>query len=150
MPSIRLVLSLAGVLLSACRSESRNSQPPPPDFAKAFSNLPLPRDPELVSRAGSADALQLTVHSPAGVDEVTEYYRTVLSNPPWRLVSDAKNPDGSTVLYAEHNGPPLWVRIWKLGDRGTMVELTGTVVAKDTTKAKPAAPKAPSTQRSDG
>jgi hypothetical protein len=120
--------------LFACRSQPRDSQPAQPAFAKAFSNLPLPREPELVSRAGSADALQLTVHSPAGVDEVTEYYRTVLSNTPWRLVSDRKNPDGSTVLYAEHNGPPLWVRIWKLGDRGTMVELTGAVIKKDSVK----------------
>jgi hypothetical protein len=137
---------MAGVVLLACRSESRNSQPPPPDFGKAFSSLPLPREAELVSRAGSADALQLTIHSPAGVDEVTEFYRNVLSNTPWRLVSDTKNPDGSTVLYAEHKGPPLWVRIWKLGDRGTMVELSGAVVAKDIPKAKPPAPKAASQQ----
>ena len=41
----------------------------------------------------------------------------------------------------------LWVRIRKLGDRGTMVELTGAVVAKDVTKAKPAAPKAASERR---
>jgi hypothetical protein len=133
MPSFRQILSIASVVLLACRSEARNSQPPP-GLPKAFSNLPLPRDPELVSRAGSADALQLTVHSPAGVDEVTEYYRTVLSNTPWRLVSDRRNPDGSTVLYAEHDGPPLWVRIWKLGDRGTMVELTGAVIQKDSVK----------------
>ena len=134
MPSFRQILSVAGVVLLACRSEPRDSQPPPPAFAKAFSNLPLPREPELVSRGGGADALQLTVHSPAGVDEVTEYYRTVLSNTPWRLVSDRQNPDGSTVLYAEHNGPPLWVRIWKLGDRGPMVELTGAVIPKDSVK----------------
>ena len=134
MPSFRRILSIAGVILLACRSQPRDSQPPPPAFAKAFSNLPLPRDPELVARGGGADALQLTVHSPAGVDEVTEYYRTVLSNAPWRLVSDRKNPDGSTMLYAEHNGPPLWVRIWKLGDRGTMVELTGAVIPKDSVK----------------
>jgi len=134
MPSFRQVLSIAGVVLLACRSEARESQPPPPGLPKVFSNLPLPRDPELVSRAGSADALQLTVHSTAGVDEVTEYYRTVLSNTPWRLVSDRRNPDGSTVLYAEHDGPPLWVRIWKLGDRGTMVELTGAVIQKDSVK----------------
>jgi hypothetical protein len=134
MPSFRQILSIAGVVLLACRSEARESQPRPPALAKAFSNLPLPREPQLVSRAGSADALQLTVYSPAGVDEVTGYYRTVLSNTPWRLVSDRKNPDGSTVLYAEHNGPPLWVRIWKLGDRGTMVELTGAVIQKDSVK----------------
>jgi len=150
MPSFRLLLSLAGIVLLACRSDSRDSQPPPPDFAKAFSNLPLPPDPEVVSRANSADALQLTLHSPAGPEEVTRYYRTILSNTPWRLVSDTKNADGSIVLYAEHDGPPLWVRIWKLGDRGTMVELTGAVVAKDTTKAKPAAPKAAPKPASDG
>jgi len=125
MPSFRLLLSLAGVVLLACRSDSRDSQPPPPDFAKAFSYLPLPPNPEVVSRANSADALQLTLHSPAGPEEVTSY-------------------------YAEHDGPPLWVRIWKLGDRGTMVELTGAVVAKDTTKAKPAAPKAAPKPASDG
>ena len=34
----------------------------------------------------------------------------------------------STVLYAEHEGPPLWVRIWQASDSaGTMVELTGAV-----------------------
>ena len=139
MLPFRHLLSVACLLLPACRADSPSSKPPtPPEFAKAFSNLPLPPDPEFVSRTGSADALQLTVHSPAGVDAVTENYRNVFSHAPWRLVSDAKNPDGSTVLYAEHNGPPLWVRIWKLGDRGTMVELTGAVIEKDSVKKSPA------------
>jgi hypothetical protein len=124
--------------MPACRSESRSSQPTLPAVTKAFPNLPLPPNPELVSRAGSSDALQLTVFSPADFDQVTEFYRTVLSGEHWRLVSDKKNPDGSIVLYAEQKGPPLWVRIWKLGDRGTMVELTGAV--PDSGKPKPAAP----------
>jgi hypothetical protein len=135
MPPFRLWLSVAVLVLLACRSESGDSKPPtPPKFLKAFSNLPLPPSPEIVSRTGSADALQVTLYSPAGEDVVIEYYRNVLSRRPWQLVSDAKNPDGSTALYAEHNGPPLWVRIWKLGDRGTMVELTGAVVEKDSVK----------------
>jgi hypothetical protein len=98
----------------------------------------LPQHPELVARAGGADALQLTLFSPAEFEQVTEFYRTVLSKEPWRLISDKKNQDGSVVLYAEQRGPPLWVRIWKLGDRGTMVELNGAVV--DSAKAKPAKP----------
>ena len=122
----------------ACRSEARSSQPTPPDAARAFPNLPLPPDPELVSRAGGADALQLTVFSPADFEQVTEFYRGVLSGEHWRLVSDKKNSDGSVVLYAEQKGPPLWVRIWKLGDRGTMVELTGAVV--DSVKSKAGTP----------
>src|SRR3954462_4047105 len=131
---------ICGITLvaQACRSESSHSQPTPPIAAKAFSNLPLPPDPELVSRAGSEDALQLTVFSPADFDQVTEFYRNVLSGEHWRLVSDKKNADGSVVLYAEQKGPPLWVRIWKLGDRGTMVELTGAVISAG--KPKPATP----------
>jgi hypothetical protein len=134
MPTFRYVLSVACLLLVACKSEHRSAQPPPPDLTKAFSNLPLPPDPELVARSNGSDALQLTIHSPANVDEVTKFYRQVLSGEHWRLISDRTNPDGSTLLYAEQNGPPLWVHIWKLGDRGTMVELTGAVV--DTSKAK--------------
>ena len=136
MPTPRYGLVLAWLVLLACRSEQRAEQPRTPDLAKAFSNLPLPPNPELVSKAGSSDALQLTIHTPADFDAVTEYYRRVLSGEHWRLVSDQKNPDGSVALYAEQKGPPLWVRIWKLGDRGTMVELTGA--APDTPKSKPA------------
>jgi hypothetical protein len=134
MPIFRYLLSIACLLLVACKPEHRSAQPPPPDLTKAFRNLPLPPDPELVARSNGSDALQLTIHSPANIDEVTAFYRQVLSGEHWRLISDRTNPDGSTALYAEQDGPPLWVRIWKLGDRGTMVELTGAVV--DTAKSK--------------
>ena len=45
-----------------------------------------------------------------------------------------KGKDGVTALYAEHDGPPLWVRIWRANDRsGTMVQLTGAALEKDST-----------------
>jgi hypothetical protein len=118
----------------ACGSESR--APKPPRLGEAFSNLPLPPSPELVSHSGGADALQLTVHSPGEMAQILTYYRKILSTGNWRLVSDMKNRDGSVVLYAEQNGPPMWVRIWQAtGQPGTMVQLTGAVVApKDSTK----------------
>jgi hypothetical protein len=134
MPSFRTLLSAACVIFLACGSEPRG--PKPPDFAAAFSHLPLPPRPELVSQAAGADALQLTVHSPSDMADVTDYYRNLLSSEDWRLISDTKNRDGSIVLYAEHEGPPLWVRIWKPSDRsGTLVQLSGAVVGKD--RAKP-------------
>lgn len=126
---------LACAILFACGSEPRGPQLP--SLGAAFSHLPLPPEPELVSRAGSADALQLTVHSPADVSQVTNYYRNFLSSGNWRLVSDSRSADGSVVMYAEHEGPPLWVRIWQPTDRpGTMVQLTGAVVSKDSVKRK--------------
>ena len=117
----------------ACGSESR--APKPPELGDAFPNLPLPPRPELISQTGSADALQLTLRSPSEMDRIVEYYRSILSTGNWHLVSDIKNHDGSVALYAEQNGPPMWVRIWKpAGQSGTMIQLTGAVAPKDSTK----------------
>jgi len=126
---------LAGALLAGCKSETR--QPQPPELGEAFSTLPLPPNPELVSRSGGAGALQLTFRTPTDPEQVANYYRNVLSRGNWRLVSDVKNRDGSIALYAEQKGPPLWVRVWKTSDRpGSMVQLTGAVPPKDSTKTR--------------
>jgi hypothetical protein len=133
MPIFRTSWSLLAGLVLACGSEPR--PPKPPELGAAFSTLPFPPEPELISQTGSADALQLTLHSPSDMDRILDYYRNMLSKGNWRLVSDVKSPDGSVALYAEQNGPPMWVRIWKpKGQSGTMVQLTGAVVAKDSTK----------------
>jgi hypothetical protein len=63
-------------------------------------------------------------------------YRTMLSHGGWRLVNDMRDRDGSLVLLAEQDGPPLWVRIKSTDDSsGTIVELNGAVVPAT---AKPA------------
>jgi hypothetical protein len=133
MPTLRTFWSLVAGLVLACGSESR--APKPPELGAAFPSLPLPPKPELISQTGSADALQLTLHSPSDMDRILDYYRSLLSAGNWRLVSDVKNRDGSVALYAEQNGPPMWVRIWKpKGQSGTMIQLTGAVAPKDSTK----------------
>jgi hypothetical protein len=97
----------------------------------------MPPEARLVSRAGSADALQLTLFSSGKSEAVSEYYRDQLSKGKWRLVGDARRPDGSLALYAEREGRPLWVRIWPTSDSaGTMVELAGAVVGKGADSVK--------------
>ena len=129
MPRPNYFFSVVCAFLFACGSESPG--PKPPNTFTVFPNLPLPPSAEFVSRAGSADALQITLFSPTKAAGVTEYYRNVLSKGKWRLVGDAKKPDGSVVLYAEQEGTPLWVRILPTSDSaGTMVELTGALVGK--------------------
>jgi hypothetical protein len=139
MPPTRLYFALLSLAVLACGSDSRN--PEPPQFAKAFANLPLPPNPEFVSRRGGSDALQITIHSTMDVPRLTEYYRSALSRNNWRLVSDTKDPDGSTVLYAEQKGPPLWVRIRTSDRGGALVDLTGAVV--DPARSIPSASGAP-------
>ena len=74
--------------------------------------------------------------SPSETSEVVKYYRNVLSKGRWRLVSDQKRPDGKVMLYAEQDGPPIWVSVWPATDSaGTMVQLAGAVLAKDSGKA---------------
>ena len=133
------LLSALCVLLLACGSESK--PPKPPEVTAAFPSLPLPPDAEFISRAGSDDALQITLFSPVKTPIVTEYYRKVLSSKPWKLVSDVKSRDTSTVLYAEHGGRPMWVRVWSTSDgEGTMVELSGATVATQPVQAAESVP----------
>jgi hypothetical protein len=135
MPSFRHVLGPFCVLLLACGPDAPPAVKSPDTFT-VFPNLPLPPGAKFVSRAGSSDALQITMFSPGEATQVVEYYRDVLSKGRWRLVSDQKKPDGKVVLYAEQDGPPIWISVWPTTDSaGTMVQLAGAVVAKDSVKA---------------
>jgi hypothetical protein len=136
MPSISRFWTLTAMVLAlGCGSEPR--APKPPELGQAFSNLPLPPEAQLVSQTGGTDALQITLRTTAKLDDVVGYYRSVLGGANWRLVSDIKNPDGTVVLYAEQDGPPLWVRIWKEETgTGTLVQLSGAVVPKDSVRPR--------------
>jgi hypothetical protein len=54
-------------------------------------------------------------------------------------VKDMRNQDGSEVLLAQQNGPPLWVRIKSTDDSAaTLVDLAGAVLPDTGKAAKPA------------
>lgn len=128
MPFTRIWSAVAYVVVIACGSEPRG--PKPPAVSAAFPSLPLPPSPHFLSKAGSEDALQITLFSSVDAAQVAGYYRDLLGRGGWHLVNEVKNSDESVVLYATHQGRPLWVRIWPTSDRaGTMVELAGAVVA---------------------
>jgi hypothetical protein len=148
MPSNRDFLGLVCAFFVACGSDSPPAEKSP-NAAAVFPNLPVPPDAQFISRAGSADALQITMFSPNQTPQVTDYYRRVLTQGKWRLVSDVKKPDGTLVLYAEQDGPPIWVSIWPTTDgAGTMVQLSGAVIAKDSVKAEPSRAKPTPKKRS--
>jgi hypothetical protein len=124
---------MAILALVGCKDKA----PETPKVSEVFPNLPLPPNASVVSRSGGTDALQLTLMSPVKAKEVESYYRDILSKNGWRLVNDMRDRDGSVVLFAEQNGPPLWVRIKSTDDSvATMVELAGAVMADTTKRAK--------------
>jgi hypothetical protein len=117
----------------------KDREPKTPKVSQVFPNLPLPPQATVVSRSGSRDALQITLMSPAKVVDVETYYRQTLRKNGWRLVNDMRDRDGSVVLLAEQDGPPLWVRIKSTDDSvATVVELSGALMADPAKRAKPA------------
>ena len=128
------------LVLSAALVACGDKTPKMARLDEALPNIPLPPQPSFVGRSGGPDALQLTVRSPAAPDAVANYYRGVFKTSNWKLVNDAKDAEGATVLFAQQNGPPLWVRIQPSEDgAGSVIELSGAILSQvDTAGAKPA------------
>jgi hypothetical protein len=98
--------------------------------AKIGETMPaiiLPPQSTMLSKDVGEEALKMRFRSELEPGAVADYYRSVLSAAPWRLVSDARDATGAIALYAERpDGPPLWVMISKAsGATGSFVDLAG-------------------------
>jgi hypothetical protein len=128
-------VGVAVLALIACGDK----KPESPKMSQVFPSLPLPPQATVVGRSGGSDALQLTLMSSTKVKDVESHYRAVLTRNGWRLANDMRDRDGSLVLLAERDGPPLWVRIKSTDDSvATIVELNGAVLAGSEKSQKPA------------
>jgi len=149
MPSYRFLLAALGVGALALGCKHQDAKAPSSDiaaFPQTLQHLPMPPEAQFVSRSGSKDALQIVFKSTQPPPVVANYYRGELSRGGWRLVSDTEDSTGAS-LYAEQNGPPLWVRVsWNDSAKATMVSLTGAVVQPGDT-AKRAGTPLPATPR---
>lgn len=122
-----LHLALAVVALGACQPDNSRQMA---STAAALPFLPIPPQAEVMSRAGTPEALQITFRSKSTPGEVLNYYRVILPNSGWSLESDAEDAVGAAALYALKDGHPMWIRISQApGMPGTIVEVSGAVVA---------------------
>ena len=61
-------------------------------------------------------------------EAAANFYRAALRPPQWRLISDSKDNQGATLLYAERDGRPIWVRVYPDSEfNATFIEMTGAV-----------------------
>ena len=126
------VAALAATLLLGCTRD----RPKLPSLPAAFATLPLPPTPEYLGQSGSEDALMFTFRSSMAADTVAEFYRRLfVGDTIYHMISNTKGAAGEHAYYVEYTKRPLWVRIRpEAGNEGSIIELTGAVVAgADTT-----------------
>lgn len=128
-------LALVVLVLAACRQDAAQNIATTGD---ALPFLPFPPQAEVVSRAGSPNAVQVTFQSKSTPTEVVNYYRVLLGQSGWTLESDAEDVTGAYALYALKDKHPMWIRISQSpGMPGTIVEVTGAVVVGPDTSKSP-------------
>lgn len=130
MKPIALVL-VAAALAAGCSGDGREPEETVMTPIQVLPNLPLPGDAAVVGTEGGVDAAVLVLSTPIPGDSIAEYYRDLLSRPPYRLINEDVT-NGVTSFYVEQDGPPLWVTVEPLQAGGTLVRLAGAAVKPDT------------------
>lgn len=120
------LLGLA-LLAVACGGEPEVPEDPPMSPIRVLPNLAIPPGGEALGSEGGSEAASVLVSTPMSSDSVVQFYRDLLSRPPYRLINEAVDA-GRTSFYVEQDGPPLWVTVEALEAGGTLVRLTGAAV----------------------
>lgn len=120
------MLSLAAglVALAACKGHDKANQAVVPPLQKVLPNIPLPPQGTALVEQHGTNAVQFIMVSPLPPDSVTDYYRKILSNPPFHIVNETTQR-GTTSFYAEQTGPSLWITVAANGDQGSQITIAG-------------------------
>jgi hypothetical protein len=105
------IVFLAALALAACSGGENAAQDEaavrtPPVLA----GVPIIDGSQVVDTSGTSEAARATLLVPMPPDSVAAFYRRRLAAEGWRIVGDVADA-GGVDLYAERNGPPLWVHI---------------------------------------
>ena len=113
----------ATLLLAACGKDAPPAPPAVP-IEQVLPNIPFPPEAEPMGSNRSEDAMQLSVASSVPADSVVAYYRTVLTQAPYRLINEGKAGD-ITSFYVEQDGPSMWVRVQPVDAKNSLVTIAG-------------------------
>ena len=119
----RLPFAIAAlVLLVACTAKKERAVATP----NVLSGVPILANSQILDSSGTAEAEQAVLFVQLTPDSVAGIYRRYLVANGWRVVGDVADQAGID-LYAERQGPPLWIRIRPAGKGFTRYTLIGAL-----------------------
>jgi hypothetical protein len=105
--SILLAVSL-GLALAAC--VSKEAREPPAKTPPVLAGVPVVPGSQVIDTAGTAEAARIVLVVAQPPESVAAYYRRELPKAGFRVIGDVG--DSLRVdLYAQRDGPPLWVQV---------------------------------------
>jgi hypothetical protein len=143
--SLVLVAALGAALAGCIAKEGERSAGGSPP--QVFKGVPFPREAHVVDTTTTADAVRAVLSVDAPSSLVLAFYRRELPKAGFRIVGDVGD-SAEADLYAQRDGPPLWVQV-RRGPRPGTAQFTligavsGGPARRDTAAAETARRPAP-------
>ena len=119
----RLPFAIAAfALLVACAGKEEK----PPATPNVLSGVPVLTGSQLIDTTRTPEAAGAVFFLQMPPDTVAALYRAILMANRWRIVGDLRD-QGGTDLYAEREGPPLWIQIRPAQGGATRYTLIGAL-----------------------
>ena len=103
-----LLAAAALVTIAACVAKDETGKPV--RTPAVLAGVPIPDVAQVVDTSGTADAARVVLAIAWPPDSVAAFYRRELPKTGFRIVGD----QGDSVridLYAQRDGPPLWIQV---------------------------------------
>ena len=104
-----VLLAAVAVSLAACAGGEERAQPPRP-APPVLAGVPVFPFSVILDTTATEEAARATLIVAQIPDSVAAFYRRRLTAEGWRILSDMAADSGVTI-YAQRQGPPLWIQI---------------------------------------
>lgn len=122
------VAALFVLLAAACAGPESSRRP------AVLQDVPILAGSNVVDSVGTDETLQVRFLVGMHRDSVAAFYRRVLPQRGWRIVGDVREGEAMQI-YAERDGPPLWIQIRSAGVGVAQYTLIGAQAPPDSAAA---------------
>jgi hypothetical protein len=114
-----LLAAALGLALAGCISKE-GDRPAGASTPQLFKGVPIPREAHVVDTASTPEAVRAVLRVNVPSELVLAFYRRELPNAGFRIIGDLGD-SAQADLYAQRDGPPLWVQVRRGQQPGTTV-----------------------------